>query len=276
MTNRTGLHQAVEELFALGATQRQVSRLGDPDDNEAFRIYRELERSGKVRAPGGMRYNLAIKRRASFETQRPQKVHDDSFEAYMLIGLSTILEEFRILDQLAQIARANDYLGQPILPRRYEGLRHLYQALTEGPHADLYPTYSAQTSGMWREFLSLLGTGEYTFTGSFEQLRDQLYCHYLKYNDRRYAQPPNWKGNIVNAFVRLLGTLVEHHRRVIQLRYGLDGSWPRTLDAVALEMNLPRSECERLHDKALRIMREERDWCDKLLPKLAKMFQAAS
>ena len=54
---------------------------------------------------------------------------------------------------------------------------------------------------------------------------------------------------------RLLSMLAERERRVIELRFGLNGEQPRTLDEVGREFNVTRERIRQIEAKALRKLR---------------------
>jgi len=271
MTVNYDLERAANELYALGATDHQISRLSQSHAAELQALCLTAERHGRVRAADVLRYSLAVKRRAGLAQTAHNGGDDGSYEAYLLIGLASLIDEFRILETLGGIARLVDCLSQPLLPHRYEGLRHLYKALKGGPRASLYPMHTTESAKMWQEYLQLLHEGLYPFPGSFEQLRDQLYCYFVKYAEQRPAQPPDWTGRIVNDFSRLVASLTGQRLRVIRLRYGLDGGGTRSLAAVAHEMRLPVEKCAELHADTLATLAAEPNW-EKLRLKLDKLF----
>ena len=49
----------------------------------------------------------------------------------------------------------------------------------------------------------------------------------------------------------VLGTLSERERRVLELRYGLGGERPRTLDEVGRTFNVTRERIRQIEDRAL-------------------------
>ena len=54
---------------------------------------------------------------------------------------------------------------------------------------------------------------------------------------------------------KILGTLSHRERRVLELRYGLDGEHPRTLDEVGRTFNVTRERIRQIESKALRKLR---------------------
>jgi RNA polymerase primary sigma factor len=58
------------------------------------------------------------------------------------------------------------------------------------------------------------------------------------------------------ALAAALAALPDAHRRLLTLRYGLDGGPPRPLPEVAAQMGIPRDKARRLEGAALRLLRQ--------------------
>jgi RNA polymerase primary sigma factor len=58
-----------------------------------------------------------------------------------------------------------------------------------------------------------------------------------------------------DALVRILGTLSARERRVLELRYGLDGQQPRTLDEVGRTFNVTRERIRQIENQSLKKLR---------------------
>jgi RNA polymerase sigma factor (sigma-70 family) len=69
------------------------------------------------------------------------------------------------------------------------------------------------------------------------------------------------------GLVEALGALSERARRVVELRFGLDGSEPRSLAQVAAELGLSRERVRRIEAQALLRLRT--------LPELSRLRMAA-
>ncbi|MBD0338233.1 MAG: sigma-70 family RNA polymerase sigma factor, partial [Thermoleophilia bacterium] len=54
---------------------------------------------------------------------------------------------------------------------------------------------------------------------------------------------------------RILGTLSSRERQVLELRYGLDGQTPRTLDEVGREFNVTRERIRQIENQSLKKLR---------------------
>jgi RNA polymerase primary sigma factor len=54
---------------------------------------------------------------------------------------------------------------------------------------------------------------------------------------------------------RILGTLSHRERRVLELRYGLDGEHPRTLDEVGRTFNVTRERIRQIENQSLKKLR---------------------
>jgi RNA polymerase primary sigma factor len=54
---------------------------------------------------------------------------------------------------------------------------------------------------------------------------------------------------------RILGTLSARERRVLELRYGLDGQQPRTLDEVGRTFNVTRERIRQIENQSLKKLR---------------------
>ena len=54
---------------------------------------------------------------------------------------------------------------------------------------------------------------------------------------------------------KLLGTLSHRERRVLELRYGLDGEHPRTLDEVGRTFNVTRERIRQIENQSLKKLR---------------------
>ena len=57
------------------------------------------------------------------------------------------------------------------------------------------------------------------------------------------------------TLVRILGTLSHRERRVLELRYGLDGQHPRTLDEVGRTFNVTRERIRQIENQSLKKLR---------------------
>jgi len=57
------------------------------------------------------------------------------------------------------------------------------------------------------------------------------------------------------ALQRILGTLSHRERRVLELRYGLDGQHPRTLDEVGRTFNVTRERIRQIENQSLKKLR---------------------
>jgi RNA polymerase primary sigma factor len=57
------------------------------------------------------------------------------------------------------------------------------------------------------------------------------------------------------ALVRIIDTLSERERRVLELRYGLDGQHPRTLDEVGRTFNVTRERIRQIENQSLKKLR---------------------
>ncbi len=57
------------------------------------------------------------------------------------------------------------------------------------------------------------------------------------------------------ALLRILGTLSHRERRVLELRYGLDGQHPRTLDEVGRTFNVTRERIRQIENQSLKKLR---------------------
>jgi RNA polymerase primary sigma factor len=53
----------------------------------------------------------------------------------------------------------------------------------------------------------------------------------------------------------ILGTLSHRERRVLELRYGLDGEQPRTLDEVGRTFNVTRERIRQIENQSLKKLR---------------------
>jgi RNA polymerase primary sigma factor len=51
---------------------------------------------------------------------------------------------------------------------------------------------------------------------------------------------------------RILGTLSHRERRVLELRYGLDGEHPRTLDEIGAIFNVTRERIRQIENRSLK------------------------
>jgi RNA polymerase primary sigma factor len=58
-----------------------------------------------------------------------------------------------------------------------------------------------------------------------------------------------------DALVRILGTLSARERRVLELRYGLDGQQPRTLDEVGRTFSVTRERIRQIENQSLKKLR---------------------
>jgi RNA polymerase primary sigma factor len=54
---------------------------------------------------------------------------------------------------------------------------------------------------------------------------------------------------------RILGTLSHRERRVLELRYGLDGEHPRTLDEDGRTVNVTRERIRQIENQSLKKLR---------------------
>jgi RNA polymerase primary sigma factor len=54
---------------------------------------------------------------------------------------------------------------------------------------------------------------------------------------------------------KILGTLSHRERRVLELRYGLDGEHPRTLDEVGRTFNVTRERIRQIENQSLKKLR---------------------
>jgi len=54
---------------------------------------------------------------------------------------------------------------------------------------------------------------------------------------------------------RILGTLSTRERRVLELRYGLNGEHPRTLDEVGKTFNVTRERIRQIENQSLKKLR---------------------
>ena len=57
------------------------------------------------------------------------------------------------------------------------------------------------------------------------------------------------------ALRSILGTLSQRERRVLELRYGLDGQHPRTLDEVGRTFNVTRERIRQIENQSLKKLR---------------------
>ena len=57
------------------------------------------------------------------------------------------------------------------------------------------------------------------------------------------------------ALEKILGTLSARERRVLELRYGLDGQHPRTLDEVGRTFNVTRERIRQIENQSLKKLR---------------------
>jgi RNA polymerase primary sigma factor len=57
------------------------------------------------------------------------------------------------------------------------------------------------------------------------------------------------------ALKKILGTLSHRERRVLELRYGLDGEQPRTLDEVGRTFNVTRERIRQIENQSLKKLR---------------------
>ncbi len=57
------------------------------------------------------------------------------------------------------------------------------------------------------------------------------------------------------ALRSILGTLSQRERRVLELRYGLDGEQPRTLDEVGRTFNVTRERIRQIENQSLKKLR---------------------
>jgi len=57
------------------------------------------------------------------------------------------------------------------------------------------------------------------------------------------------------ALQRILCTLSHRERRVLELRYGLDGQHPRTLDEVGRTFNVTRERIRQIENQSLKKLR---------------------
>jgi RNA polymerase primary sigma factor len=57
------------------------------------------------------------------------------------------------------------------------------------------------------------------------------------------------------SLVRILGTLSARERRVLELRYGLDGQQPRTLDEVGRTFSVTRERIRQIENQSLKKLR---------------------
>ncbi|MGN6430076.1 MAG: sigma-70 family RNA polymerase sigma factor, partial [Gaiellaceae bacterium] len=57
------------------------------------------------------------------------------------------------------------------------------------------------------------------------------------------------------ALKRVLGSLSPRERRVLELRYGLDGEHPRTLDEVGRTFNVTRERIRQIENQSLKKLR---------------------
>jgi RNA polymerase primary sigma factor len=55
--------------------------------------------------------------------------------------------------------------------------------------------------------------------------------------------------------MKILGTLSHRERRVLELRYGLDGEHPRTLDEVGRTFNVTRERIRQIENQSLKKLR---------------------
>ena len=58
-----------------------------------------------------------------------------------------------------------------------------------------------------------------------------------------------------NKILKILDTLTEKERKILKLRFGLSGSYCRTLEEVGWEFNLTREQIKKIEAKAMRKMR---------------------
>jgi RNA polymerase primary sigma factor len=61
------------------------------------------------------------------------------------------------------------------------------------------------------------------------------------------------------ALRKLLGTLSDRQRRILELRYGLNGEQPRTLDEVGRTFNVTRERIRQIEDRTLKTLRALRE-----------------
>ena len=57
------------------------------------------------------------------------------------------------------------------------------------------------------------------------------------------------------ALTKILGTLSERERRVLELRYGLNGEQPRTLDEVGRTFQVTRERIRQIENQSLKKLR---------------------
>ncbi len=65
------------------------------------------------------------------------------------------------------------------------------------------------------------------------------------------------------TLAKILGTLSHRERRVLELRYGLNGEHPRTLDEVGRAFNVTRERIRQIENQSLKKLRAMGD-CLKL------------
>ena len=58
-----------------------------------------------------------------------------------------------------------------------------------------------------------------------------------------------------NKILKILDTLSEKERKILKLRFGLSGSYCRTLEEVGREFDLTREQIKKIEAKAMRKMR---------------------
>jgi RNA polymerase primary sigma factor len=57
------------------------------------------------------------------------------------------------------------------------------------------------------------------------------------------------------TLLKIMGTLSHRERRVLELRYGLDGQHPRTLDEVGRTFNVTRERIRQIENQSLKKLR---------------------
>ena len=64
------------------------------------------------------------------------------------------------------------------------------------------------------------------------------------------------KSTLADRLIQICGGLTEREKRIITLRYGLNGSAPMVLDKIGLELGVTRERIRQIHAGALQKMKE--------------------
>jgi RNA polymerase primary sigma factor len=79
--------------------------------------------------------------------------------------------------------------------------------------------------------------------------------HFLTDEDRPLPEEAAELNLRREALLKILGTLSARERRVLELRYGLDGQTPRTLDEVGRAFNVTRERIRQIENQSLKKLR---------------------